>query len=146
MPRADAGQAGRSRPHKSGRGKMATLYGSFDLNNEFNILRIACGVFLLPHFYAKASNLPRAYELYRDFRLYPPQAWVFTAITIEIVASIGLVFDLYVRYAALLACAFLLAAAVTIWRYSKGKWLWNIGGCEYCLFWAICCLVLAMHG
>ena len=44
------------------------------------------------------------------------------------------------------ACAFLLAAAVTVWRYSKGKWLWNIGGCEYCLFWAICCLVLAMHG
>jgi hypothetical protein len=28
---------------------------------------------------------------------------------------------------------------------TKGKWLWNIGGYEYCLFWAICCLVVAMH-
>jgi hypothetical protein len=29
---------------------------------------------------------------------------------------------------------------------SSGKWLWNIGGCEYPLFWAICCAVVAMHG
>ena len=31
------------------------------------------------------------------------------------------------------------------WKVTKGKWLWNIGGYEYCLFWAICCLVVAMH-
>ena len=28
---------------------------------------------------------------------------------------------------------------------TEGKWLWNIGGYEYCLFWAICCLIVAMH-
>jgi hypothetical protein len=32
------------------------------------------------------------------------------------------------------------------WRVSNRKWLWNIGGCEYPLFWAICCVVVAMHG
>jgi len=29
---------------------------------------------------------------------------------------------------------------------TEGKWLWNIGGYEYCVFWAICCIVVAMHG
>lgn len=126
--------------------EMAIFNRIFDLSNELTILRIICGLFLLPHLYTKASNLHRTYEIYRDFKLYPPQAWVFAAIAIEIVTSICLVFNLYTGYAALLAGAFLLAGAVAVWRYSNHKWLWNIGGCEYCVFWAICCLVVAMHG
>ena len=39
----------------------------FDLTNEFNILRLICGLFLLPHFYAKASNLELTYKIYDDF-------------------------------------------------------------------------------
>ena len=35
-------------------------------------------------------------------------------------------------------------AAFVVYRVT-GKWLWNIGGYEYCLFWSICCLVVAMH-
>ena len=38
-----------------------------------------------------------------------------------------------------------IAAAAAVWKVTKGKWLWNIGGYEYCLFWAICCLIVAMH-
>jgi hypothetical protein len=41
---------------------------------------------------------------------------------------------------------FLCVAAWATWRYSGGKWLWQIGGYEYPLFWAICCVVVAMHG
>ena len=125
---------------------MAMLAQNFDLTNEFNILRIICGAFLLPHLYAKASNLPFAYQLYRDFRLYPPKLWVFSCLAIEIVCSTGLIFGLYTRYAALLAAIFLFGAAWAVWRYSGGKWLWNIGGFEYPLFWAISCVVVAMHG
>ena len=29
-----------------------SLYQNFDLTNEFNILRLICGLFLLPHLYA----------------------------------------------------------------------------------------------
>jgi hypothetical protein len=39
----------------------------------------------------------------------------------------------------------LLVAGGAVWKVTKGKWLWNIGGFEYCLFWAICCLVVAMY-
>lgn len=125
---------------------MANVFQNFDLTNGFNILRIMCGAFLLPHMCAKASNPPFTYKIYRDFRLYPPEAWVFSAIGIEVVVSIGLIFGIYTRFSAALGCAFLLAAAAAVWRYSGGKWLWNIGGYEYCVFWALCCLAVALHG
>jgi uncharacterized membrane protein YphA (DoxX/SURF4 family) len=87
-----------------------------------------------------------AINAFRDFRFHPPAAWVYAAIAIEIVATIGLVFGIYTRYVALLAAAFLLVATFGVYRFTNGKWLWNIGGCEYPLFWAICCIVVAMHG
>ena len=40
-------------------------------------------------------------------------------------------------------------AAATTWGAATYKvtksWIWVIGGVEYCVFWAICCLVVAMH-
>lgn len=122
------------------------LYQSFDLTNEFNILRLICGLFLLPHLYAKASDLPFAYRLYEDNRLYPPKAWVFACMAIEIVCAIGMVFAIETRYVAALEAVFLVGAAFVVWRHSGGKWLWMTGGYEYCLFWAIVCGVVAMHG
>lgn len=118
----------------------------FDVSDEANILRLICGLFLLPHFYAKASDLPLAYKLYEDFRLTPPKAWVFACLTVEIVCAIGMVFAIETRYVAAIEVAFLAVAAWAVWRHSGGKWLWMTGGFEYCLFWAICCFVVAMHG
>lgn len=119
---------------------------NFDLTDEFNILRLICGLFLLPHLYAKASNLDLTYKIYADFRLYPVKLWVFGCIAIEIICATGMVLAIGTRYVALIEAAFLVVAAWAVWRYSRGKWLWNVGGFEYCLFWAICCVVVAMHG
>jgi len=125
---------------------MAYLYQNFDLTNEFNILRIICGLFLVPHLYSKASNLEFTYGIYREWRLYPPQAWVHACIVMEVIGSIGLVFAIYTRYVAALIAIFLFVASWAAWRHSGYKWLWPIGGCEYPIFWAICCVVVAMHG
>jgi putative oxidoreductase len=133
-------------PGTMGESHMSSLGQNFDLTNAFNILRIICGAFLLPHLYAKSSNLPFTFQLYRDFKLEPPQAWVYSCIAVEIVCSIGLIFGIYTRYAAILCAIFLFVAAWAVWRHSGGKWLWNIGGYEYCVFWGICCVVVAMHG
>jgi len=122
------------------------LHQNFDLTNEFNILRLICGLFLLPHFYAKASNLEFTYKLYTDFRLYPPKLWAFASMTMEVVCAIGMVFAIYTRYVAAVEAVFLCVAAWSVWRYSQGKYLWHAGGFEYCVFWAICCIVVAMHG
>jgi putative oxidoreductase len=123
-----------------------SLYQNFDPTNEFNVLRLICGLFLLPHFFAKARNLEFTYTIYRDFRLYPTKVWVFSCLVIEIICAIGMVLAIHTRYVALLEAVFLSVAAWSVWRYSQGKWLWNIGGYEYCVFWAICCIVVAMHG
>jgi putative oxidoreductase len=117
---------------------------NFDLTDGYNILRIICGAFLLPHLYAKASNLPFAFQLYKEWRLEPAKAWVYTAIVVEVLCAIGLIFGIYTRYAAILCAVFLLVATWAVWRQSGGKWIWNIGGLEYPLFWAICCIVVAM--
>jgi len=119
---------------------------NFDLTNEFNILRLICGLFLVPHFYSKARDLEFTYKIYRDYRLFPVQVWVFSCMVIELICAIGMVFAIYTRYVASLEAAFLFVAAWAVWRYSQRKWLWQTGGFEYCLFWGICCVVVAMHG
>ena len=54
------------------------------------------------------------------------------------------IFAILPFYAAALGFIHLLVAAAAVWKVMKGKWLWNIGGYEYCVFWAISCLVVAM--
>jgi putative oxidoreductase len=118
----------------------------FDPTDGFNILRVMCGLFLLPHFFAKATNLELTYKIYNDFRLYPVKAWVFSCMVVELVCATGMVLAIATRYVAFIEAIFLFVAAWAVWRYSQGKWLWNIGGYEYCVFWAICCVVVGMHG
>jgi len=125
---------------------MSYLAQHFDLTNEFNILRIICGLFLIPHMYTKASNLAGTYEIYRAWRLYPPKAWVHACIAVEFLGSIGLVFAIYTRYVAAFVAVFMFVASWAARRHSGGKWLWFAGGYEYPLFWAICCVIVAMHG
>ena len=122
------------------------LYQNFNLTDPFNILRIICGVFFLPHLVAKFTQQQYALDFFQKVRFLPPKAWLYTAFVVEIVVSPGLIFGIYTRYLALLAAAFLFVAAFGVYRFTEGKWLWNLGGYEYPLFWGICCIVVAMHG
>ena len=118
---------------------------SFDLRDGANVLRILCGLFLIPHLVVKFKNQDFVKGFMAKAGLNPPVAWLYAAFAIEIVATIGLVLDIYTTYAALLAGAFLLVAAWASYRVSQGKWMWNFGGAEYPLFWAICCFVVALQ-
>jgi len=116
---------------------------AFDLHNGANVLRILCGAFLLPHLVVKFRNQDFVKGFMDKAGLRPPLVWLYASFAIEIVASIGLIFDLYTRYVAVLTGVFLLVAAWASWRVSAGKWMWNFVGAEYPLFWAICCFVVA---
>src|SRR3974390_2864467 len=124
---------------------MSSLIQNFDLTNGFNILRLICGLFLIPHIYAKFFA-PAALDFFAAAKFKPPEFWMYIACAIETVLAIGLIFGIYTTYAGIIACIHLLVAAAAVWKVTGGKWLWNIGGYEYCVFWAICCLVVAMHG
>src|SRR5262249_60863697 len=70
---------------------------------------------------------------------------MYTACVIETFLAIGLIFVILPVFAGLIGFIHLLVAGGAVWKVTKGKWLWNIGGYEYCLFGADCCLVVAMH-
>jgi putative oxidoreductase len=116
---------------------------SFDLTNGGNVLRIICGLFLVPHLFVKFRNQDFVKGFMEKAGLKPPIVWLYASFAIEIVASIGLVFDLYTHAVAALTGVFLLVASWASWRVSGGKWMWNFGGAEFPLFWAICCFIVA---
>jgi putative oxidoreductase len=118
---------------------------NFDLTNGFNILRIVCGLFFIPHLFVKFKNQDFVKDFMAKVGLNPPIAWLYGAFVIEIAVTIGLVFGIYTVPVAILAGVFLLVAAWASWKFSEGKWIWNFGGGEYPLFWGICCFVVAMQ-
>jgi putative oxidoreductase len=123
---------------------MSSLIRNFDLTDGFNILRIICGAFFIPHIYAKFF-VPDALGFFVAAKFKPPATWMYIACVIEIVLAIGLILGIFTVWIGILAAIHLLVATIAVYRVT-GKWLWNIGGCEYPLFWAICCVVVAMHG
>ncbi len=124
---------------------MSALAQNFNLMNEFNILRIICGAFFIPHIYAKFV-VPEALGLFKAAGFKPAKTWMYVSCVIEIVLAIALILGVYTTIAGAIGAVHLLVAAAAVWKVTGGKWLWNIGGYEYCLFWAICCGVVAIHG
>jgi putative oxidoreductase len=122
---------------------LQSLLSDLGLSSGMDYLRVLCGLFLLPHLVVKFQSQGFVKGFMAEAGLKPPTLWLYGAFAVEIATSIGLVFDIYTRYAAILAGVFLLVASYASWRVSKGKWMWNFGGAEYPLFWAICCFIVA---
>jgi putative oxidoreductase len=115
----------------------------FNLLNEFNILRIICALFFIPHIVGKIT-VPQALQFYVDVGFKPPKFWMYLAGTIETVLTFFLLFDIHTAIFGVIAFIHLLVAGAATYKLTK-CWIWVIGGIEYCIFWAICCLVVAMH-
>jgi len=122
---------------------MSGLAQTFDFTNGLVILRIACGAFFIPHIYAKFF-VPEALGFFVAAKFKPPGFWMYVACAVETLLAIGLIFGILMPFVAALAALHLAIAAIAVHRVSEGKWLWNIGGSEYCLFWAIACAVVAI--
>ncbi len=115
----------------------------FNLLDEFNILRIICGAFFIPHIIGKIT-VPATLEFFVKAGFRPPATWMYIALVIETVLCVGLVLGIFTQYVAAIAFVHLLVAATATYKVTE-CWIWVIGGVEYCVFWAICCLVVAMH-
>ena len=121
-----------------------SIADKFNLFNEWNILRIICGAFFIPHIYAKFM-VPEALGFFTAAKFKPAATWMYVACAVEVVLATGLIFGIFTFWAAILAAIHLIVICAAIHRVASGKWLWNIGGYEYPLFWGICCIVVAMH-
>jgi putative oxidoreductase len=120
-----------------------SFVAAFDLTNPYNILRLICGLFFIPHIYAKFF-VPEALGFFVAAKFKPPAFYMYLACVIETILALGLIFNIYPRYVGAVAFLHLMVAAIAVLKVTGNKWLWNIGGAEYCVFWAICCGVVAM--
>lgn len=118
---------------------------AFDLSNGINILRILCGLFIIPHMFVKFNSLDFVSGFFEKVGFRPPMPWIYLTFVVEGISVIGLVLGIYTMYVAILAGVFLLIAAWASWRYSEGKWIWQFGGAEYPVFWGLTCLIVAME-
>jgi putative oxidoreductase len=125
---------------------MSTAASAFDLSNGAVVLRLICALFFFPHIYFKiAGNPPPGLGFFVKAGFKPPVFYMRVATVVETVAALGLLFAIYTQWAALLAAASLTVAAVAVCFFNGSvKWLWNLGGMEFCVFWAIACVAVAM--
>ncbi len=125
---------------------MSVTASAFDLSNGAVVLRLICSLFFFPHIYFKVvGNPPPALGFFVKAGFKPPALYMRIAMVVETVAAVGLFFAIYTQWAALLAAASLTVAAVAVYFFNGSwKWLWNLGGMEFCVFWAIACVAVAM--
>lgn len=105
-------------------------------------LQFICGFFFVPHIVGKFTAREASLGFFRAAGMKPAETWRWAAMIIETVLAILLIVGLYVHIAAWVSCGYLLIASAAVLKVTK-RWLWHIGGCEYPLFWALCCAVLA---
>jgi len=125
---------------------MSLDAAAFDLTNAAVVLRLICSLFFFPHIYFKIfGDPPPALGFFVQAGFKPPAFYMRVALVVESVAALGLLFGIYTQWAALLGAASLAVAAVAVCVLNRSlKWLWNLGGMEFPVFWAIACIVVAM--
>ena len=114
----------------------------FNLLDGTVILRLICALFFIPHVVGKFTE-PATLNFFKAAKFNPPATWMYIAGSIETVLTILLVLGIYTPYVALIAAFHLFVAGAATWKVTK-KWIWVIGGIEYCVFWMLTCVVLAM--
>ncbi|OZI29626.1 hypothetical protein CAL18_01595 [Bordetella genomosp. 7] len=124
--------------------------GRFDLTNGWNLLRIAAGAFFFPHVAGKFVGFttinPMVLGFFETAGFSPAAAFVWLAAVLEAVVGVALVLGIFTRYAALAGAFILLTAAYALHSVTGFKgWVWNSGGYEYPVFWAIACLTVALE-
>ena len=67
---------------------------NFDITNQVNILRLICGLFFVPHIYAKFF-VPEALGFFVASGLKPPKVWLYVACVIETIVAVGLIFAIF---------------------------------------------------
>ena len=108
-------------------------------------LRITAGVFFSPHSLGKALP-PHGPVNFFEAAGYPvPWITMAAAGLVESAVALCLIAGFYVREAALIGAAVLAIAAASVIKVGNdGLWLWNFGGVEYLIFWALLCVFVAM--
>ena len=116
-----------------------------DLTDAIVQLRIICGLLFIPHIIGQFTVREAVFAFFETAGLKPAWLFVRTALVVQTLALLGMVLGIYVFYAALLGGVFMICAGLAAFKVSKGRWFWNLGGCEFHMFWGLCCIIVALH-
>ncbi len=119
------------------------MTGIMSVAEPLTALRIASGAFFIPHIWAKLRFPPPLVDFFDQAGLKPAKTFMVVAAALEAVAAAALIFDLFTPIGALLGAGVLAVAALCLYRVRGFLWIWNGGGFEFPLFWAVVLLVVA---
>lgn len=122
---------------------MSFALDRFDPLNGDNIVRIAAGLFMFPHVIGKFIDHAAVLGFFTKAGFPAPELFLYIAAVTEAVSGICLVLGLFTRFAAPAAAGALIVATGALYNVAGFKWLWNKGGFEYPVFWALICLAIA---
>jgi putative oxidoreductase len=120
---------------------------NFDLTESHNVVRMLAGFMMLPHAASKfaAGGLnPGTVAFFTKAGMQPAEFMVGLAATAEIVGGVCLLLGLATRWAGLGVSAIMALTIFALLNAGPFKWLWNFGGIEYNLFWALTALAVAV--
>ena len=114
------------------------------MTSGYTGLRILTGLFLLPHAWGKAVAPAGPLSFFSAAGFPKPAVLIRIAFGIETILAVALISGIWPKVVAWSAAAFLLVASCATVRVSKGRWFWMVGGCEYPLFLALCCVIMGV--
>ena len=109
------------------------------------LLSIICGLMFIPHSVAKFTARLAVEKVFETAGFRPVRFFVLVSLVIEVIATVGLLFNVLQPYSSWLGALFMLSAGAASYKNSGGKWNWSLGGCELHVFWALCMCIVALH-
>lgn len=116
-----------------------------NMGDAVHQLGIVCGLMFIPHILAAFLTREAVFDFFRAAGFNPVGLFVAVSVAIEIFVAFCLILGIWLPFAASIAGLFMLSAGAAVWKVSKGRWVWNLGGCELHVFWAACCFIVAAH-
>ena len=108
-------------------------------------LRVMCGLFLLPHLAWDLRNPKEGAKIYDVAGLGFSNILFPLSVFTEAALSLCLIVGILSRWTAFGAVFYLGVAAAVMWKVER-RWLWNFKGIEFLVFWAACCVLVAVWG
>ena len=118
---------------------------NLDLADPIRQLGLICGLAYVPHSLAKFTARDSVFGFFQAAGFRPVALFVYFSLVVEVTVTVCMTFGFFMTFAGWISAIFMLTAAAAVLKVSRGKWSWNLGGCEYHVFWALCSLIIAFH-
>jgi len=116
---------------------------AFDFTQPLTAIRVAAGLFYIPHILFKLTGIAGSLAFFAKAGLTPAPFFLGLALVVEAIACVGMTVGLFLRWTALLSAGCMAVAAYAVFATKGVGWLWNMGGVEYLVMWAVVSLAVA---